>query len=135
MGPNDLTKLISRSFIVTLLVGAIMAVFFDRTYAIGFLFGGLWNSINLFALKVLVEEFFHQRRPVVVFGFILIKLPILYGGGALILMNVPLSILTALIGFHVPFGIIVFEAVRLALNDPSATRAEQANPTISVRNE
>ncbi len=111
MGPEELGRLIKHALAVTLLFTAVIWCVSDTYHAVGFAFGGLWSSVNLWALKGLIEEIFQSRRLWFIALFAQLKLPILYGIGALILITVPLSIVTAVCGFNVPFILIVVESI------------------------
>jgi hypothetical protein len=84
----------------------------DWGHALGFLFGGVWSATNLWAMKWLLTEYLKTDRNLLKLLIAAhIKLPVLYGVGALVLNTVPLSIGAGLAGFHVPFVLVVIEAI------------------------
>ncbi|MBN2328414.1 MAG: hypothetical protein JXR73_14810 [Candidatus Omnitrophica bacterium] len=113
MQSEDLKRVIRRSYIVTLACAGVIWMVWDGSHALGMLFGGLWSSVNIRAIQGLIEEICQARRIWVVALFAQIKLPVLYGMGALILLAAPLSIGAGIVGFHVPFVLIVAESILL----------------------
>ncbi len=111
VGPEELNRVIRHAIYSVLLVSGILWIVWDVHHAAGFAFGGLWSSINLWVLQRLIGEVFHSRRIWKVALFAQLKLPVLYGIGALILMTVPLSIGAGICGFHIPFVLIVAESI------------------------
>ncbi len=111
MGPEWLTRIIRRSYLVTLVSSVFLWMVWDWPHALGAAFGGFWCAANLWALKGLVEGICQYRSAWRVFFFAQIKIPVLYGMGFFVLITVPLSVGAAIFGFNIPFILLVFEAV------------------------
>ena len=111
MGLKELSQVIRHSVAVTLLVFVPLWLIVDFHHALGLAFGGLWSSANLWALKGLIEAIFQSRGFWSIAWFAQLKIPLLYGIGALVLLKVPLSVGAGIVGFHIPFVLIVVEAV------------------------
>ena len=77
----------------------------------GFLFGGIWNTINLWVLKQLFVSILIPRLSMLTLFWLTIKIPLLYGTGAVILLTVPLSAGAGILGFHVPFAVLLMAAL------------------------
>ncbi|MGC9327347.1 MAG: ATP synthase subunit I [Candidatus Hinthialibacter sp.] len=112
MQSEDLKRVIWWSYMVTLACAGMLWMAWDGVHALGALFGGFWSTLNIWSIQRLLEEIFHARRIWVISLLAQIKLVILYGLGALILLTAPLSIGAVIAGFHIPFVLIVVEAIR-----------------------
>ncbi|RJP18209.1 MAG: hypothetical protein C4527_29335 [Candidatus Omnitrophota bacterium] len=111
MGPDELRRVIRHAIACTLLISGMLWLVWDGYHALGFAFGGLWSSVNFWALNGLIHEAFQGGRMWVIALFAQLKLPVLYGIGVLVLLTVPLSIGAGVCGFHVPFVLVVAESI------------------------
>ncbi|MFB3785843.1 MAG: hypothetical protein ACE15F_05680 [bacterium] len=112
MIPEDLARLMKWSYVLIALTAVLLWLGWDRGHALGWLFGGVWSATNIWILKSLVAEICGPRRPGFLMVLVLVKLPILYGTAAIVLQQVPMSLGAGLLGFHIPFLLILIEAVR-----------------------
>lgn len=123
MGLKELSRVIFPSYAVCLLFSLLLWGFWDGSHAVGLAFGGIWSTTNLLVLKWLLTEIFSQQRNVLkVFIAAQIKIPVLYGLGVLVLLYVPLSIGAAIVGFHIPFLLVLAGAVRTRNREMKAAR-------------
>jgi hypothetical protein len=108
---SQLNRVIACSAVVTLIVGVSMWCW-EPLPGRGFLFGGIWNTINLWVLKQLFVSIFDTPRlSMLTLFWLTIKIPLLYGTGAVILLTVPLSAGAGILGFHVPFAVLLMAAL------------------------
>ena len=135
MGPEVLSRLVRRSIAITLILAAGLWMGWDLPHALGFAFGGLWSAINWWVWKGLIGEIWLERRFWVVTGLIHLKLPVLYGVGAVVLWCAPLSVGAGLCGFQIPFILLVVESIHeckkssasMGVSKVSATKTENRN--------
>jgi hypothetical protein len=120
---EGLARVIRRSYWVSAVAALILWIFWDAEHAFGLLGGGVWSATNLWAIKNLVEELCKSCRPWILALLAQIKMPVLYGVAALILLKVPLSVGAGIIGFHIPFVLIVGESVYHVRRDTRVVKA------------
>jgi hypothetical protein len=76
----------------------------------GFLAGAAWNTLNLWGLASLVRNAFAETpRKKTIIALIFLKFPVLYGGGALLLLYGGVHVLGALVGFSLPLIVIILK--------------------------
>lgn len=102
MGLDGLTRVIVHSFWVAWALGLAIGLPFGWEPGFGFAFGAAWSALNLWMLKGLLHEAFGESRALAIFAWLQGKV-LLYVTGAIVLINIPLSILAAIAGFHLPF--------------------------------
>jgi len=101
------------SGVITVLVYVFMSVYSRIDWANGILVGSLWNIANLWLIKwLLVGGLVTPRKPIrqLLLG-VLIKFPLLYGTGAWLMMSGQFPILSLMVGFHVPFAVIILKVM------------------------
>lgn len=125
MIPEDLARLMRWSYWLMLGTAALLWLAWDGPHALGWLFGGVWSATNLLVLKNLVVELCGPRRLGFLMILVLVKLPVLYGAAAILLNLLPIPVGACLLGFHVPFLLILIEAVRW---DRQASQPEGVPP-------
>lgn len=122
MGLDDLNRALIKSYYVSLALFAPLLVAWDSYAALGFLFGGVWSTTNFLSLKwLLTEAMRSDRRFIRLIIPFQIKLPLLYGAGFFFIYLVPLSTIWALVGFQIPFVMVLIEAVRMQYKDAKAS--------------
>ncbi len=102
-----------RATVALALLGFILAAYYVNTaWGVGFVLGALWSIANLYLLKVLIEKVITlDKRPAgPVVLLVLVKFPLLYGVGFLILSWGWYDVLAPLLGFSLPFAVIVLKA-------------------------
>ena len=110
------------------LLGFLLGTYYVNTaWAVGFALGALWSIANLYLIKVLIEKVITlDKRPAgPVALLVLVKFPLLYGLGFLILSWGWYDVLAPLIGFSLPFAVVVLKAAGrfwLGIDGPDAGR-------------
>ncbi len=100
------------SLLLSGLGGLFGAYFLGWRWGLGFAAAGVWSVLNLKALEHLIGLSVRPegRRPWPIVGAILIKLPVLYGIGALIVIKGRLPLGSILCGLAVPTLVMVLKA-------------------------
>lgn len=111
MESEGLSRVIRHSYWVSTVSALVVWILWDWAHAFGLFFGGVWSATNLWAIKNLVEEIYKTCRPRILVILAQIKMPVLYGIGVLVLLYVPVSVCAGIIGFHIPFVLILVESV------------------------
>jgi hypothetical protein len=104
-------------------------------WGVGFAVAGVWSVLNLKALEHLIGLSLRPagRQPGLIVGAILIKLPVLYGIGGLIVVKGGLPLGSLLLGLAVPTLVMVLKAggrvlaPRVALRHAAGTPASGEN--------
>jgi len=82
----------------------------------GFLVGAVWNCLNLWALAVLVRNAFTKPpKKKRILALFLLKFPVLYGGGILLVLYGGVDIIGVLVGFSLPLMVMVLKGGGRAL--------------------
>ena len=90
-----------------------LSVYYRFPFALAFLLGGLWSSLNLLALTFMVQQLL-RPTPIdwpVAFASIFIKLPLLYGAGFLLVLWDYLPKLGLVAGFSIVFAVILLKGL------------------------
>lgn len=122
-------EFIYRIIKLSALLAAVGFLFVSQAFGLrvgwGFLVGAVWNTANLWGLAALVRNAFakppQKKRILALF---LLKFPVLYGGGALLVLYGGVDILGALVGFSLPLIVIVLKGGSRAQRDDPAPRDE-----------
>lgn len=109
--PEAFSRFMRFSLVGTALGAAMLEIAANPSQSLGFLFGGLWSAANFWALRRLIGEWMGPRRTWMLILAVNVKLPVLYGLGAWVLLSAPISVPMAAAGFHVPFAVLVAGAV------------------------
>jgi hypothetical protein len=103
------------------------SVYVDVSWGLGVLLGALWGTANLYLIKFIIEQLVSPNRTLST-GVILIaivKFPLLYVLGYLIISRPWYDPLAPLLGFLIPFAVIVLKAagrMLLGLQGPDPGR-------------
>jgi hypothetical protein len=114
---------INRVIKTTLLLGALIFVFgsyyFDWTYSLGIFTGVLWGCANLWFIRQFIVNYLTtgDRNAGKLALFALIKFPILYGAGFLVLWLGWFPVVSFVIGFSLIFLVVVFKALGLLITE------------------
>lgn len=114
---------INRVIKTTLLFGAIVFLFgsyyFDWIYSLGIFTGVLWGCANLWFIRQFTVNYItagdRDARKLALFA--LIKFPVLYGLGFLILWLGWFPVVSFVIGFSLIFLVVVFKALGMLLTE------------------
>jgi hypothetical protein len=98
---------------LAVLAALFLIVYVGMGWAVGFLLGALWSCGNIYLIKRLVERVVTpQRRPLgATIWLALIKLPLWYAVGYLIISRHEYSLFAPLAGFPLPLLVIVLKAL------------------------
>jgi hypothetical protein len=119
MGLEFITRVIKTSAIVSLIQLPFVAVYFDYRYGLGILLGCLWGVVNLHFLRSVVVCYTNlsQRSKRQLLLLLLLKFPLLYLVGYLLLKSSLFPVLSLVVGFTLIFAVIVLKALgRLLLS-------------------
>ncbi len=114
MNPEFVDRVIRTSLIFSLLVSIFLAVYIRISFAVSFIFGCLWGCANLFLLKMLVMRLIvHEPRKNIktIIAVLLVKFPILYLAGYLLVKWPYLSVYGLLWGFS---AILIVTLLKIA---------------------
>lgn len=113
MGLEFIKRIIRTTAILSLIVALALAVYHDGTFAFGFLVGTAWGLANLFAIRLLVAELINPAgaRRKMILPVALVKFPVLYVGGYLVLASEAFSVLSLLAGFSLMFVVIILKVL------------------------
>ena len=94
-------RIIKATLILALILFPFFALYIKLNFALSVLFGAVWGSLNLLAIKIIVVSFLpaEKRNLILGFGVLFIKLPVLYFVGYLLVTWKYLSIGGLLWGF------------------------------------
>jgi F-type H+-transporting ATPase subunit a len=126
-----LRRVYVASIVVTLFVGAVAALYVTPRWGAGFATAGLWSIVNFRALEMLLRLSVRPsgRDPVAIAVAALIKIPVLYGVGAVLAVKGGFPPIALILGFSVPLAVIVLKvggqilAPRAALTDRGSRAA------------
>lgn len=113
MGLEFVTRIIRTTAILALVVALCLAWYYSGKVAIGFLVGVTWSLVNLYFIKSLVTEVItpNKTRKDVAIVVGLIKFPILYVGGFLIIASGYFSVYALLAGFSLIFPVALLKVL------------------------
>lgn len=111
--PDFIKRVVVLSAILSAVVFLFLSVYYQFSFALAFLAGGLWSSLNLLALTFMVQQLL-RPTPIdwaVALTSIFIKLPLLYGAGFLLIMWDYLPKPGLVAGFSVVFAVIILKGL------------------------
>ncbi|MBU1317627.1 MAG: ATP synthase subunit I [candidate division Zixibacteria bacterium] len=113
MGLEFIGRVIKTSLVVSAFILIFGAVYYDWNYSLGIAIGLVFNCVNLWFVRGLIEQTvtLRDRRPVSIFLFSAIKFPILYLIGYLILKADIVPVTSLLVGFTLLFAIVVLKVI------------------------
>lgn len=113
MGLEFIDRIIRTSLIVAALVTLLIAAYYTIAFADGFFIGALWSCLNLKLLTALVVEATTQgqTKKLHLLTYALIKFPLLYLSGYLILRSGYFSIPGLMTGFSLIFVVGTLKAL------------------------
>lgn len=101
MGLKLIDRIIKSTLIAAAVLFPFLALYFDMSFGLSVLFGAIWGALNLLAIKIIITSLVtrQSKRPTLGIIVLIIKLPILYGIGYLLVTWDYLSITGLLWGF------------------------------------
>ena len=113
MGLELITRVIKTSLVVSLIQLPFISLYFDYRFSLGIVLGCLWGVVNLHYMRSLVVCYTgllgrNKRRLLLL---LLVKVPLLYFAGYLLLRSGLLPILSLVTGFTLIFVVILLKAL------------------------
>lgn len=130
MGLEFITRIIRTTAILALLAAMAIAVYYDWEFAVGLLIGSAWGLANLYMFKLLVTEAIspEKTRTNLIVILMLIKFPLLYVGGYLLIDWGYFSIYSLLAGFSLMFLVTILKVagrMMMGMDVPGLTYLSQ----------
>jgi len=113
MGLEFIGRVIKTSLVVSAFVLIFGSVYYDWNYSLGIAIGLVFNCVNLWLIMGLTKRTITlgDRKPLPILGFAMVKFPLLYFGGYLILRAGIVPVSSLMVGFTLLFGIIVLKVL------------------------
>lgn len=111
--PEFIKRVTVLSAVLAAVAFLFLSVYYQVPFALAFLLGGVWSSLNLLALTFMVQQLL-RPTPIdwpVAMASIFIKLPLLYGAGFLLVTWNYLPKLGLVAGFSIVFAVIVLKGL------------------------
>jgi MFS superfamily sulfate permease-like transporter len=113
MGIEFIYRTIKTSLILALIILLFVSVYYNFKFALGILVGCMWGCLNLYFLSSLIVETIKlekiNRRKVLL--IVLVKFPLLYFLGYILLRIKYFSALSLLAGFTLIFVVLALKAL------------------------
>jgi hypothetical protein len=118
------------SLLLSGLGGLFGAYYLGWRWGTGFAVAGVWSALNLKALEHLIRLSLRPsgRQAGAIAGAMLIKLPLLYGIGGLVVVKGGFPIGSILIGLSVPMMVMALKATGQMLAPRVALRGQDGTP-------
>ncbi|KPJ48785.1 MAG: hypothetical protein AMJ41_04250 [candidate division Zixibacteria bacterium DG_27] len=119
MGLEFIARVIRTSVVVSLIQLPFVALYFDYRYSLGIVLGCLWGVVNLYFLRSVIVCYtkLSQRSKRQLLLLLLLKFPLLYLVGYLLLEWSLFPVMSLVVGFTLIFAVIVLKALgRLLLS-------------------
>ncbi|MBI1389614.1 MAG: hypothetical protein GC154_14335 [bacterium] len=114
MDLEDLRRVIRLSFLTALGLALFSGFIWGTEAALGVAIGGCGAALNLWALQIFFVELLGPRRAWRLMMLAQLKIIGVYGLGALLFLTVRFSVLAAILGFQIPFVLLLQRALRAA---------------------
>ena len=101
MGLQFVDRIIKSTLIAAAVMFPFLALYFNMSFGLSILFGAVWSSLNLLAIRIIITSLVtkQSKRPTLGIIILIIKLPILYGIGYFLVTWDYLSVYGLLWGF------------------------------------
>jgi hypothetical protein len=131
MGPEFIHRVIKTSLVVSALAFLFVTVYHNFRFGAGILVGTIWGCANLYFLTNLITEIFSPGRDVrkgKVILIVLVKFPLLYLVGYVLLMIKYFPALSLVSGFTLTFLVMFLKALgRWVLSLETSKKSEIAS--------
>jgi hypothetical protein len=113
MGTEFITRIIKTTAALALIVALYLTMYYSGRVALGFLMGVAWSLTNLYFIKGMVTELItpNETRKDVAIVLGIIKFPVLYVGGFLVVASGYFSVYSLLAGFSLIFPIALLKVL------------------------
>jgi hypothetical protein len=113
VGLEFITRVVKTSLVVSLIQLPFISLYFDYRFSLGIVLGCLWGVTNLHFMRSLVVCYTdlsgrNKRRLLLL---LVVKVPLLYFGGYLLLRSGLFPILSLVTGFTLIFAVILLKAL------------------------
>ncbi len=119
MGLEFIARTIRTSLILSVAIFIFGTVYFDWSYSLGISIGLIFNCANLYFIKGIIKHTITpgDRKPLPIFAISIVKFPVLYFAGYLILSADIAPVSSYMIGFVLLFGVIVLKVLGILFVD------------------
>lgn len=126
LDPGFLGRVYKASILLALAAGLILVLYGQVGWAAGVAAAALWSVANIWALARVMTLAVRpgQKDPLKILLALLLKLVVLYGAGALLVIFGGMPPLSLVIGFSVPLLVVVLKALGLILFARGARRPQ-----------
>jgi hypothetical protein len=138
MGIEFIYRIIRTSLIVSVLSFFFVGVYYSLPFGLGLFLGTVWGCLNLFFITQLVTEAFSLEKPnkSKLVLILLVKFPLLYFTGYLLLWLKNFPVESLLVGFTLIFAVTFLNALgRLVLSGISKEEDKKLLSTSSNNNQ
>ena len=114
MGPEFIHRVIKTSLVVSALGFLFVSVYYDFKFGAGILVGTIWGCLNLYFLTNLITEVFSPGKEVrkgKIILIVLVKFPLLYLVGYVLLVIKYFPAVSLLSGFTLIFLVMFLKAL------------------------
>lgn len=126
MGAEFIDRVLKTTAILTSLGFLFTTSALGIPFGVGFLASAVWSALNLWLLTLLIRTAFApeaSRKKVLI--LFLLKFPLLYGCGFLLVVYGKIHILGALVGFSLPLIVIILKSAGQSLQSRGVWNARQ----------
>jgi hypothetical protein len=135
MGPEFIHRVVRTSLVLSVLGFLFVTVYYNFRFGAGIVAGTVWGCVNLLLLTGLITEVFSPgKRPAKgnVIRIALVKFPLLYAAGYVLLAINYFPTESLLVGFTLLFMVMFLKAMgrwvlSLSLADQTKTRSAQGS--------
>ena len=115
MNGDFIKRSLRVSVVVTIILVPIISIYFGASITIGFMAGSAWNIINLFLLTKMLAMLIMAHEANKKWGILagIMKFPVLYGIGYIIIRYTNISLYGIMCGISVVLAVIMLKALGL----------------------
>jgi len=119
MGLEFIGRTIKTSLILSALIFIFGAFYFDTRYSLGIAIGLICNTANVWMIMGLVRRTLtpDDRKPLPIILFSMLKFPILYGLGYLVLRSDIAPVASYMVGFVLLFAVVLLKVAGSCLSE------------------
>jgi hypothetical protein len=132
MGPEFIHRVIKTSLVVAVLGFLFVSVYYDFKFGAGILVGTIWGGLNLYFLTNLITEIFSPDKEVrrgKVILIVLVKFPLLYLIGYVLLIIKYFPALSLVSGFTLIFLVMFLKALGRWVLSLDVSKKSEKTPT------
>lgn len=87
MNPKLIDRIIKSTLVAATVLFPFLALYMGLSFALSVLFGAVWGSLNLLAIKIIITSLLTPQKKNVGLGvaILFLKIPVLYGAGYFLL--------------------------------------------------